>query len=69
MNQVQIDRKYLIVVEMNPVEQEKHFIYKPEITNEHILISHPRINKKEEGLDIRINYRKNYTTVIYKWDD
>lgn len=69
LNQDQIDRKYLIIVETNPVEQEKTFIYKSKITDEMILKSHPRINKKTDGLTISINKSFCYTAVTYKWND
>jgi hypothetical protein len=69
MNQQEIDRKYLIVVEMYPCENEKHYIYKPEISDEQIKIANPQINKKLPKLDINVKYRDNYTTVIYTYKD
>ncbi len=69
MNEQQIDRKYLIVVETNPVEKEKHFIYKSKITDEEIIIAHPRIKQKLDDLDINVKYRDNHTVVIYSWKD
>lgn len=69
MNQQEIDRKYLIVVEMHPCENEKHYIYKPEISDEQIIIANPQINKKLPNLDINVKYRDNYTTVIYTYKD
>ena len=69
MNEEQIDKKYLIVVETYPCEKEKHFIYKSEISDEEIKISHPRIKQKLADLVITVKYKDNYTNVIYTYKD
>ena len=69
MNQQEIDRKYLIVVETYPCKNEFHCIYKPEISDEEIIIANPQIKQKLTNLDINVKYRDNYTTVIYTYKD
>ena len=55
-----------VEIEDFPKKKEKHYRYKPSITDEQILLLHPNYLKLRET--IFVMYRDDFTTVIYKYD-